>query len=269
MLIASSARPATPIVRDAVPLLRWSAAPEPGGPFGWRSTRSPGIRIWLDRPWFSSGDGELLGVLVFDRSEYVKRDGAWVTEARTPPPDGATSLWAADPILHAPARVGDPTVPPLLGTEHLILDALTAGFAGAVGYGLDATVINIPVAIEYHLIDILLLGHPGNFLAHHFGAALVAVQAGFGLGKRKGRGGSQSYAIQIVDDLGVDVQVGPEHNQTRTLEGAVDFLADTDLAALPGFVLAVFHDAPPYFLPPDLPTLRRIVSVTYLIPLPL
>ena len=131
--IASSARPATPIVRDAVPLLRWSAAPEPGGPFGWRSTRSPGIRIWLDRPWFSSGDGELLGVLVFDRSEYVKRDGAWVTEARTPPPDGATSLWAADPILHAPARVGDPTVPPLLGTEHLILDALTAGFAGAVG----------------------------------------------------------------------------------------------------------------------------------------
>ena len=24
-----------------------------------------GLRVWLDRPWFSSGDGELLGVVIF------------------------------------------------------------------------------------------------------------------------------------------------------------------------------------------------------------
>lgn len=133
--IASSARPAAPIVLDTVPLLRWSGEPEPGSPFAWRRTRSPGIRIWLARPWFSSGEGELLGVLVFDRYQQVlQSDGSWVqAERQLTPPDGATSLWGADPILRPGGRIAEPTVPPLLGPEHLILDGVTAMVPGTGG----------------------------------------------------------------------------------------------------------------------------------------
>ena len=69
--IPSSARPAAPQVLDAVPLLRWEELAEPDEPFAWRQARRSGVRVWLARPWYSSGDGELLGVLVFDPDEWV------------------------------------------------------------------------------------------------------------------------------------------------------------------------------------------------------
>jgi len=131
--IPSSARPAAPVVLDAVPLLRWSAEAEPGEPFGWRRTRRSGVRVWLDRPWFSSGDGELLGVLVADPDEWTRApDGSWSRTAKEQPvPDGATSLWAADPILVHGGQTSDPTVPPLLAIEHLVLDLAETGAAEA------------------------------------------------------------------------------------------------------------------------------------------
>ena len=134
--IPSSARPAAPVVLDAVPLLRWEAAPEPDEPFGWRRVRRSGVRLWLARPWFSSGDGELLGVLVFDTRHWVqsKTDGTWSSQLRpVPAPDGATSLWAADPIVQHGGSTSDPTVPPLLGLDQLLLDSMELAASTAIG----------------------------------------------------------------------------------------------------------------------------------------
>ena len=63
MDVPSSAPPAMPHVLYAVPTLGWELG---GGVNGEtvRRRRGGGIRVYLDRPWFSSGDGELLGVVV-------------------------------------------------------------------------------------------------------------------------------------------------------------------------------------------------------------
>ncbi|MFT4166225.1 MAG: hypothetical protein QM650_13380, partial [Microlunatus sp.] len=124
--ILSSARPAAPQVLDAVPLLQWEAGPEPSEPFAWRQVRRSGVRVWLARPWFSSGDGELLGVCVFDPNEWVPNPTTGKLESRPKArqaPDGATSLWAADPITRRGGTTSDPTVPPLLGLDQLLQDA--------------------------------------------------------------------------------------------------------------------------------------------------
>jgi hypothetical protein len=133
--IPSSARPAAPVLVDAVPLLRWEDVEEPDQPFAWRQTRRSGIRVWLERPWFSSGDGELLGVLVFDPEQWARQpDGTWRRERKPQQaPDGATSLWAADPIVQHGGGTANPTVPPLLTTNQLLLDTLEAEVLDATG----------------------------------------------------------------------------------------------------------------------------------------
>jgi hypothetical protein len=62
--VPSSALPAAPVVHSVVPLFRWSDGDEPEQPMARRHGRRAGLRIFLERPWFSSGDGELLGILI-------------------------------------------------------------------------------------------------------------------------------------------------------------------------------------------------------------
>lgn len=62
--IPSSAKPAAPVVHSVLPLFRWETGTEPEQPLGTRRTRRAGVRVYLERPWYSSGEGELLGVLV-------------------------------------------------------------------------------------------------------------------------------------------------------------------------------------------------------------
>ncbi|WP_282947977.1 hypothetical protein [Cellulomonas endometrii] len=133
--IPSSARPAAPTVLDTVPLLRWSAGPEPDDPFAWRQVRRSGVRVWLARPWFSSGDGELLGVLVFDPDEWVRGDDdTWVRRPKAlQAPDGATSLWAADPVVQDGGPASGATVPPLLALDQLVLDLVETAAAEGAG----------------------------------------------------------------------------------------------------------------------------------------
>ena len=134
--IPSSARPAAPVVLDAVPLLRWEAETEPDEPFAWRQVRRSGVRIWLARPWFSSGDGELLGVLVFDTDEWVPGsdpNGLWTRRPKAQQaPDGATSLWGADPIAQHGGATSTATVPPLLTFDQLVLDAIETAAAESI-----------------------------------------------------------------------------------------------------------------------------------------
>ena len=61
-LVLASAPPKDPRLLYVVPTFRWSERPR-SGPYD--VTRlGNGLRLWLDRPWFSSGDGELLGVVI-------------------------------------------------------------------------------------------------------------------------------------------------------------------------------------------------------------
>lgn len=111
--VPSSARPAPPQVHSVVPLFRWSHddpwADEPpadhdgtvqaGQPIAERHTRRSGVRIYLERPWFSSGAGELLGVLV-----------------GSSPAAGPYTLFASDPIWVG-REFPNPHVVPLTATD--------------------------------------------------------------------------------------------------------------------------------------------------------
>ena len=83
--VPSSARPRKVIMRDVLPLFRWDERTEPAQPFGLRRSRRAGVRIYMERPWYSTGDGELLGVIVAAGSDATVH--------------GAVSQWGADPVF--------------------------------------------------------------------------------------------------------------------------------------------------------------------------
>ena len=66
-LVLASAPPADPRVLYVVPTMRWGGKQENAD--GYEVVRTGnGLRVWLDRPWFSSGDGELLGVVIYQNN---------------------------------------------------------------------------------------------------------------------------------------------------------------------------------------------------------
>lgn len=101
--VPSSARPPAPVVRDVLPLFRWDERTEPEQPFGLRRSRRSGLRLYLERPWYATGEGELLGVVLSAGSAATRE---------------SVSQWAADPIW----RQQGPTVAtdlPLVDVFHL------------------------------------------------------------------------------------------------------------------------------------------------------
>jgi len=64
-IIPSSARPLAPNLLYVVPSFGWSVSPQSGGA-QITSMRSGWLRVYLDRLWYSSGDGELLGLLFWN-----------------------------------------------------------------------------------------------------------------------------------------------------------------------------------------------------------
>jgi hypothetical protein len=98
--ILSSARPAAPKVLYAVPTFTWQM----GIPSLDRDKISSqrmggGIRIYLERPWFTSGDGELLGVIIWPNPANV----SLITQ---PPPEKVKSYithWGMDPLYQSKA----------------------------------------------------------------------------------------------------------------------------------------------------------------------
>jgi hypothetical protein len=92
IIVPCSHRPAAPKIAYVIPTFRWE---EPRVAQGIASVRrGNGLRVYLERPWFSSGEGELLGVVLGSS-----------TPAQQPlkdlPPDliGYVSQWGQDPIL--------------------------------------------------------------------------------------------------------------------------------------------------------------------------
>ncbi len=106
--LPSTVRPDAPKVHSVIPLFRWEESEEPEQPFGRRRTRRAGVRIYLHRPWNSSGDGELLAVLLAvgadDTTGYPKpKDPAAKNEGFA-----FVSQWGSDPLWNAPGVAARP-----------------------------------------------------------------------------------------------------------------------------------------------------------------
>ncbi|MEM9551196.1 MAG: hypothetical protein AAGA05_08480, partial [Pseudomonadota bacterium] len=87
-LVLASAPPKDPRLLYVVPTFLWSGRDQ-SGPVD--VTRlGNGLRVWLDRPWFSSGDGELLGVVIHD-------DGGRFTDI-PPEMQALVTQWGMDPL---------------------------------------------------------------------------------------------------------------------------------------------------------------------------
>ncbi|MFI9811831.1 hypothetical protein [Saccharothrix variisporea] len=112
--IPSSARPAAPAINRVVPIFRWE------NPAAGRSVRrGGGLRVYLERPWFSSGGEEKLAVLM------------WPDVVNDPPEHvrGVLTAWGADGAMHS-------TVPPD--------DVTPSCFPQAAVYGLGPAVPEFP-----------------------------------------------------------------------------------------------------------------------------
>jgi hypothetical protein len=98
--VPSSAPPTAPRLLYCVPTLALEHLKQVDGPPGAivHRRRGGGVRVFLDRPWFSSGDGELLGVVLGESpgGDPASVRDAWVT------------LMGRDPI-HRSAPVVAPT----------------------------------------------------------------------------------------------------------------------------------------------------------------
>jgi hypothetical protein len=86
--VPASARPDVPRIRAIVPTFSWSREIAGGVPQSVRSGN--GLRIYLERPWYSSGGGELLGVIVMPRASQQNPDplatvGQYVTRYGSDP----------------------------------------------------------------------------------------------------------------------------------------------------------------------------------------
>jgi YD repeat-containing protein len=124
--VLSSARPPAPVVHSVIPTFRWAGGP--AGP-GWRQVErirhGGGVRVYLERPWFESGDGELLGVLLWAGQEPPGEDiKPYITDpGRDPIWDaaGVSSVLPAAEFAGTAQPVGEPlTLPGLAGIVHAV-----------------------------------------------------------------------------------------------------------------------------------------------------
>jgi hypothetical protein len=126
--VASSARPASPKVLYVVPTFRWKTGP------GRTSTRMRGgLRIYLERPWWSSGDGELLGVAVFEGDGFNPN-------ARLVP---YITQWGLDPLFSGPGLPG----------RFPSIDRFTLSPASLHGLSLGLDEVPLTVHVAGHTVE--------------------------------------------------------------------------------------------------------------------
>jgi hypothetical protein len=100
LTIPSSARPAAPSVLYAVPTFGWDR-PAPTAE-GAKSVRAGGgVRIYLERPWFSSGEGELLGIVLMDIPQRGRGSSPRVIPDPLKP---FVTQWGGDPVAGSLVR---------------------------------------------------------------------------------------------------------------------------------------------------------------------
>ena len=86
--VPSSAVPPPPRMLYAVPMFGWERSADPSSRVRTTRRRGGGLRLFLDRPWYESGDGELLGAVLWPGADCPVPDRlrAFVTQ------------WGYDPI---------------------------------------------------------------------------------------------------------------------------------------------------------------------------
>ncbi|MBI2322219.1 MAG: hypothetical protein HYU88_09075 [Chloroflexi bacterium] len=135
--VPNAARPAAPSVLYVLPTFKWETAPGDTTTASkiTSARRGRGLRIYLERPWWSSGDGELLGVVLWPGS----------TSSGVPPtvPDKLrpyVTQWGVDPIWKAGATSALPT-----------LAAFKLATSKKTGLSLDE-LANVDVSVAGHAV---------------------------------------------------------------------------------------------------------------------
>lgn len=142
--VPSSARPAPPAVHSVIPLFRWDEATEPEQPLAYRRRRRAGVRIYLERPWYSSGDGELLAVLLAPRGNDTDLE-PWVSQW------GGDPVWVTTPVDNRALRAVD-------------LSAFVVTAEDDKGDALPATEpTTLPLASLPKPVDVLALGYEPQY----------------------------------------------------------------------------------------------------------
>ncbi len=97
--VLSSARPAPPDVLYVIPTFGWTKQKTATGVTSTRSGQ--GLRVYLERPWYSSGDGELLGVVLAQPQRMMLTMRALV--GGTARLKDYVSHWGQDPLWQSAA----------------------------------------------------------------------------------------------------------------------------------------------------------------------
>jgi hypothetical protein len=98
--IPSSSRPPAPKPLYVIPTFGWEQQTEDAWNFKRRS--GGGLRVYVDRPWFSSGDGELLGAVLWECAP-PKHDVFGDVDNVPDSLKGYVTQWGKDPIWSAPS----------------------------------------------------------------------------------------------------------------------------------------------------------------------
>lgn len=159
--VPNSARPAAPRILYVVPTFRWDQ------PDGTKMTgdkisstrQGNGLRIYLERPWFSSGEGELLGVLLwtgyslfsdFGRYKFGNAGAGSPLAYFLPPPPVPDELkpfvtqWGLDPIWLGGATPGGLLLPDRFTNRK----AVQSGLSLAELPGQKVTVVGFDVGYD-------------------------------------------------------------------------------------------------------------------------
>lgn len=105
--VLNSARPAAPKVLYVVPTFRWSQEELMEGAGSVAVRRAGGLRVYMERPWFSSGEGELLGAVL-----WIQPKGPVIKAPPKSPPEALkpfVTQWGMDPIWLSNAAYAVPT----------------------------------------------------------------------------------------------------------------------------------------------------------------
>lgn len=119
--VPSSARPVAPKVVDVLPTFGWEQDSTADGATSTR--RGNGLRIYLERPWWSSGAGELLGVVVWPPADQPSPPELDDEDPLRP----YVTQWGEDPVSSAGA----------LSSRYPGVSTFPAAAASGAGYTLD------------------------------------------------------------------------------------------------------------------------------------
>jgi hypothetical protein len=122
--VPNSIRPPVPVVHSIIPTFEWREEDgDPLDPVARRRSRRGGLRVWLERPWYPSGEGEMLGVVL---------SGADAIIADTDLRRQFVSLWGKDPIrLNGALPAAMPRPRDFSGDGLMQMDRLTIGETGS------------------------------------------------------------------------------------------------------------------------------------------